>query len=257
MKAVVKYTLAGILTAALCVGMGFLYRNVRQEASRIVCGRLEVNFTDSLQFVSEQDVRAYLDNNYGAYIGERLDSVQLARIEDMLESRSAVMRAEAWTTDDGVLHVDITQRAPVLRFQNGDRGFYVDDRGYIFPLHPSYTAPVPVVEGAIPVDVPAGYKGEAREERERACQDREQPCHQDRHAAQERGRLPVQFVPLGFRHVHDPGAAREDPAERHGRQRDQERRREGRGIQPEITVHDEKPLVSKTEMERNPLRAFS
>lgn len=168
MKAVVKYSLAGILTAALCIGMAFLYRNVRQETSRLVCGRLEVNFTDSLQFVSEKDIREYLDENYGPYVGERLDSVGLARIEDMLESRSAVKRAEAWTTDDGVLHVDITQRAPVLRFQNGAHGFYVDDRGYIFPLHPSYTAPVPVVEGAIPVDVPAGYKGEARDERERA-----------------------------------------------------------------------------------------
>ena len=63
-----------------------------------------------------------------------------------------------------ILHVRITQRAPVLRFQDGERGFYVDAEGFIFPLHKTYTAPVPVVEGAIPVDVPAGYKGEAREE---------------------------------------------------------------------------------------------
>ena len=64
-----------------------------------------MHFADSLRFVSEQDIRDYLDKRYGPYIGERMDSVQLARIEDMLESRSAVMRAEAWTTDDGVLHV--------------------------------------------------------------------------------------------------------------------------------------------------------
>ena len=168
MKAFVKYSLAGVLLAALCTGVVLLYRNVRQESARIVCGRLDVSFADSLRFVTEQDIRDYLDKRYGAYIGERLDSVQLARIEDMIESRSAVMRCEAWTTDDGVLHLEITQRAPVLRFQNGERGFYVDDRGYIFPLHPSYTAPVPLVEGAIPVDVPAGFKGEARQERERA-----------------------------------------------------------------------------------------
>ena len=168
MKAFVKYSLAGVLLAGLCTGVAFLYRNVRQENARIVCGRLDVNFADSLRFVTEQDIREYLDKRYGAYIGERLDSVQLARIEDMIESRSAVRRCEAWTTDDGVLHLEITQRAPVLRFQNGEQGFYVDERGYIFPLHPTYTAPVPVVEGAIPVDVPAGFKGEAREERERA-----------------------------------------------------------------------------------------
>ena len=169
MKAAIRYSLSAVLAVGLVVGMAFIYRLVRQETTRIVCGRLDVNFADSLRFVSEQDIRDYLDSRYGAYIGERMDSVQLARIEDMIESRSAVSRCEAWATDDGVLHLEVTQRAPVLRFMRSEQdGFYVDGQGYIFPLHPSYTAAVPVVEGAIPVDVPADYKGEARDERERA-----------------------------------------------------------------------------------------
>lgn len=169
MKAAIRYSLAAVLAVALCVGVAFLYRRVRQESVLVVCGRLDVHFADSLRFVSEQDIRDYLDKRYGPYIGERMDSVQLARIEDMLESRSAVSRCEAWATDDGVLHLEVTQRAPVLRFMRSEQdGFYVDGQGYIFPLHPSYTAPVPVVEGAIPVDIPAGYKGEAQDERARA-----------------------------------------------------------------------------------------
>ena len=167
MNKAVKYSLVGVVAAVFCTGMGILYRNVRQEQSRLVCGTLEVSFSDSLRFVSEQDIREYLDTRYGSFIGQRLDSVGLARIEDILESRSAVMRCEAWTTDNGVLHVDITQRAPVLRLQDGENGFYVDAEGYIFPLHPTYTAPVPVIEGDIPFDVPAGYKGEAPGEKEK------------------------------------------------------------------------------------------
>ena len=167
MNKAVKYSLFGILTFAFCACMGLLYRHVRQEQRQIICGQLEVNFSDSLHFVSEQDIREYLDTRYGNFIGQRLDSVGLSRIEDILESRSAVMRCEAWTTDDGVLHLDVTQRAPVLRFQDGEHGFYVDAEGYVFPLHPTYTAPVPVIEGAIPVDVPDGYKGEIPGERER------------------------------------------------------------------------------------------
>ena len=164
MKKGVTYSIAIVLAILFCFGMGSLYRHVRQERAQTVCGTLQVHFTDSLQFVSEQDIREYLDTNYGAYIGERLDSVRLSRIEDILESRSAVMRCEAWTTDDGTLHLDITQRAPVLRFQNGNRGFYVDDRGFIFPLHQTFSVDVPLVEGAIPVDIPEGYKGEAPDE---------------------------------------------------------------------------------------------
>lgn len=112
MKAVIRYFSAAVLAAALCVGMGFLYHHVRQVASGSVCSRLEISFADSLRFVREQDIREYLDSRYGPCIGERLDSIRLASIEDMLESRSAVMRAEAWTTRDGTLHIDITQRAP-------------------------------------------------------------------------------------------------------------------------------------------------
>ena len=120
MKAAVKYSIAGALVALFCAGMFFLYRQVRQEQREIVCGRLDVSFADSLRFVSEQDVREYLDAHYGTYIGQRLDSVQLARIEQMLETRSSVTRCQAWTSDDGVLHVEIAQRAPVLRFQDGN-----------------------------------------------------------------------------------------------------------------------------------------
>lgn len=168
MKAAVKYSLAGALAAFFLFGMISLWRGVREEQRSLVCGRLEISFADSLRFVSEQDIRDYLDAHYGPYIGERLDSVQLARIEDMLTSRSSVTRCEAWTTDDGVLHVEVAQRAPVLRFQDGDSGFYVDAEGFIFPLHPTFTAPVPVVEGAIPVHVEPGYKGLAEDPAERA-----------------------------------------------------------------------------------------
>lgn len=160
MNKVVKYLLFGIITLAFFACMALLYQHVRQEQGRIICGQLEVSFSDSLHFVSEQDIRDYLDSRYGSFIGQRLDSVGLSRIEDILETGSAVMRCEAWTTDDGVLHLDVTQRAPVLRFQDGAKGFYVDAEGFIFPLHPTFTAQVPIIEGAIPVDVPEGYKGE-------------------------------------------------------------------------------------------------
>ncbi len=164
MKAVVRYSLFAVLVAAFCTGMFLLLRQTREQHRSLACSQLEVSFADSLRFINEQDIREYIDTRYGSYVGERLDSMRLQRIEDMLESHSAIMRCEAWTTDDGTLHVEIAQRAPVLRFMDGEKGFYVDADGYIFPLHESYTASVPVVEGTIPVDVPAGYKGEAPSE---------------------------------------------------------------------------------------------
>ncbi len=167
MNRTVRLIISALLAAALCTGMGLLMHLTREEISRQDCNRLEIHFRDSLKFVSEQDIRDYLDSRYGHYIGQRLDSIRLGGIEKLLESRGAVLRSEAWTTSDGTLHVSISQRAPVMRFQSGDRGFYIDRDGYVFPLHRSYTAPVRTVYGSIPVDIPDGYKGEAPTPQER------------------------------------------------------------------------------------------
>lgn len=115
-----------------------------------LCESLDVQLPGNLEFVSEEDVRGYLDRHYGVYIGVKLDSLDLGRMERELLKKKVVKDAQAWTTRDGVLHVSVSQRAPVVRFQRGTEGFYMDREGYVFPLHSSYTADVPVIEGAIP-----------------------------------------------------------------------------------------------------------
>lgn len=167
MKRVLKYIIFGVLVAGFCVGMYFLESASRSGRSSLACTDIKVHFNDSLEFVSDQDVRDCISTQYGPFLGKQLDSIALGRIEEILEAQSAVRNSEAWVTDDGILHVGITQRAPAVRFQNGESGFYVDDRGFIFPLHPRYTADVPLVEGAIPVKAGAGFKGEAETEQER------------------------------------------------------------------------------------------
>ncbi len=161
MSKIARYSVSSLLAAALGVVIAVILQRTREEHSALSCERLEVNFTDSLHFVTESDVRGYLDEDFGIIVGERLDSLRLARIEEVLESKSAVSTAEAWTGADGVLHLDITQRAPVLRFQEGERGFYIDAQANVFPLHKYYVAPVPLVRGKIPLALTGSFKGEA------------------------------------------------------------------------------------------------
>ena len=142
---VVCAVVALMLTAfALLVGCGKAGRD------KVLCNALDVQFKDAYEFVTAEDIRSFLDRKYGVYIGMRLDSLDLGRMERMLEEKSVVKKSEAWTTRDGVLHISIVQRAPALRFQRGGQGFYIDNTGYVFPLHSSYTAPVPLIEGNIP-----------------------------------------------------------------------------------------------------------
>ena len=151
MKASVKYIAAAVSVCAMLAGFILLHSCVGRENSRRLCQALDVRIEGDMEFVSEEDVRGYMDRHYGCYIGAPLDSINLGYIEKLLLEKNVVKGCEAWVTRDGVLHVSIRQRAPALRFdKGGGKGFYIDREGSVIPLHPSYTAPVPVVEGNIP-----------------------------------------------------------------------------------------------------------
>ena len=161
MKRKVRIILGAITALALCTLTGFLTSLSTRQDALIACSDIEVEFADSLGFVKAQDIRKFLNENYGTVIGVRLDSLNLAAMENMLESKGAVLQSEAWTSLDGKLHILISQRAPVMRLSYDQGGYYIDESGFIFPLHKTYTAPVPLTCGNIPVRPPKGYKGQA------------------------------------------------------------------------------------------------
>ena len=132
------------------------------------CTGLQVRIVDSLEnsFVSRSDVKKFLDREYGTYIGMPQDSLDLVKMEEIVDSRSAVMKSQAYVTKDGTLHVDVTQRSPVVRFQKKEGGFYADAEGYIFPLQSSYASHVQVIDGNIPLAANSGYKGNISDKKE-------------------------------------------------------------------------------------------
>ena len=155
-------------TAAVAVIAG---RNSREP---LVCKRLDVVIVDSLEndFVNKADVRKFLDKEYGGYIGTVLDSIDLCRIEKIIDGRSAVMKSQAFVTKDGTLHIKVTQRKPIVRFQRTDGGFYADSEGYVFPLQSSYASYVQIIDGDIPINIKSGHKGEIENPEEKAWFDR-------------------------------------------------------------------------------------
>ncbi len=133
------------------------------------CTGLNVVIADSSvnSFVSGADVKKYLDKEYGTYLGMPLDSINLPRVEDIIDGRSAVHKSQAYTTRDGKLNVKVTQRTPIVRFQKDDGGFYADAEGFLFPLQSSYSSRVQVIDGDIPLKANSGYKGEISDKKER------------------------------------------------------------------------------------------
>lgn len=125
------------------------------------CQGIKTEICDSAlrRFVAKEDVKDWMQD-YGVYVGLPLDSVKLDRIEQIIDSRSAVRKSQAWLTEDGYIHIALTQREPIVRFQDGSNGFYSDASGFIFPLQSRFTARVPIVDGAIPLKLERGFKGD-------------------------------------------------------------------------------------------------
>jgi cell division protein FtsQ len=152
-----------VLTVVACVAIWILTTRMgqRERRARTCQSGIQVTMLDSAQrhFVAREDIEKWLDQDYHAYVGLPLDSVDLDRIEKLVLSRSSIKSCEAWLTDDGILHMEISQREPVVRFDDGHNGYYADATGYIFPLQSRGSAQVPVVEGRIPLKVERGFKG--------------------------------------------------------------------------------------------------
>lgn len=163
----------GLLLIACCCAVWILSTSMseRQRRARTCQGKgtLDVLVTDSLErhFVTREDVETWLDQEYRAYAGLPLDSVDLDRIEKIIRSHSAVRDCESWLTDDGILHVSLSQRQPVVRFQDGQNGYYSDATGFLFPLQSRGSVRVPVVDGAVPLHVARGFKGEVTDPKEK------------------------------------------------------------------------------------------
>lgn len=138
-----------------------------ERRHQVTCAGVRVEFADDFNFVTAEDIEGYLDKEYGAYIGQRLDSLDLMKVEKLLAGKGAILKTDAYTTPDGYLNVKVYQREPLVRFQKGNMGFYADEKGFIFPLQDNYTSRVPIVDGAVPLNVTAGYKGEAKTDKEK------------------------------------------------------------------------------------------
>lgn len=152
--------LAGCIVLAVTAGTG--------SRKVMVCSGVDIVIADSLEnsFVTKADIKGFLDKEYGRYTGVVLDSIDLQKVEDIIDGRSAVKKCEAYVTKDGLLHISVTQRRPVVRFQKRGGGFYADAEGFIFPLQRNYASHVQVIDGNIPLAANSGDKGQIEDPKE-------------------------------------------------------------------------------------------
>ena len=117
-----------------------------------MCTALKVNIlhNDASRFVAEDDILTIVENRTHKVLGILLDSINIPEIEQRLTEFAPIRRAVVYKTINGAVHIDVTQRTPVVRLINRfGESFYLDDRGELLKHSINYYAHTLVANGFI------------------------------------------------------------------------------------------------------------
>jgi len=167
MKLGIKRILMFLALIGLTIGSLVVRHNVSEQRSLLTCDGINVFYDDDLRFISEDDVKNLITEKYGPFLGKALDSISLKKIEKILDAQSAVVKSQAYITDDSKLNIRLDQREPSVRFVSDNAEYYASSDGYMFPIQKNFTTLVPVFDGAIPISYEKGYKGMAGNEKDK------------------------------------------------------------------------------------------
>jgi len=134
--------LGGIVTL-----MSFV--NIKKRT--VNCTNIRILIPGADNFIEREEIDAILKQSEGQLIGRKLEGINLHAIEDKIKTNPYIAVATIYADMDGVIHIEISQRQPLLRIINaGGQDFYIDRNGLKMPVSPNFTANVLVANGHIP-----------------------------------------------------------------------------------------------------------
>lgn len=137
-----------ILFAALLASLGF----VKSESSHTSCKSIHISVSRPANhfFVYESEIEQLLLEKANFKIGSKLEDINIDVLEKIIRNNPFIANAEVYSTIDGEVHIEITQRDPIVRIINSlNESFYIDSKGEFMPLSNKYVARVPIANGFI------------------------------------------------------------------------------------------------------------
>lgn len=154
-----------LVVAVWSIAVGYIvYASVLASRHRVVqtVERVDISITDSTaggQLVTSRKVREWILRSGIATIGAPADAVDAAGIRHIIARNGFVDDVDVYVTYSGVMHVDISQRRPMMRLLTDGYNAYVTEDGFIFAAPEASALYVPVVTGSYRPIVPPSYEG--------------------------------------------------------------------------------------------------
>lgn len=146
----ITLNLSAWILLILYLSFALHYTN-RQKKERL-CKGINVTILDSAErkFITPVMVKMWFETEKIKVIGEKLLSINTIELEKFIGRRGYVRTVRVYTSMDGMLNIEISQRRPIVRFntQNG-YNFYVTEDNYILPAQRHFVTYVPIVTGYV------------------------------------------------------------------------------------------------------------
>ncbi|MFD0976447.1 cell division protein FtsQ/DivIB [Salinimicrobium gaetbulicola] len=125
----------------------FLFAFAEKRNHNRVLSEVNLHFTNSENlYLTEEAVNKLLIQNEVKVSSIGKETLDLNRVETLLEAHDMIENAEVFMTVDGKMGAAITQRKPLARVM-GRAPYYMDRNGLKMPLSQYYSARVPIVTG--------------------------------------------------------------------------------------------------------------
>lgn len=148
-----KAILYGFLWLLSLSGLVVLMSFIEVKKDKVKCSDVKVLLPGQYNFVERDEIDRILFESGGSLVGKDLNAINIHKLENRLKANPFIEYAKVYADMDGIVHVQIRQREPVLRVINmANVHFYIDDKGLKMPVSENYTAKVLVVNGFIDED---------------------------------------------------------------------------------------------------------
>ncbi len=148
MKKIIIISIWALLAMGLIVGLifsGIFHQNRICKAVEI-----NINYAEADTFYTADDINMFLIQKNDSIKGKKMSEVKEGLIENIIKENPYTMDAQVFTTMDGIVKINITQRKPVVRIINKlNQHFYIDNLGVKMPINTKYPANVVVATGNI------------------------------------------------------------------------------------------------------------
>ncbi len=137
----------GVIIIAM-VFVGMIVK--RHDSERCKEVRINIINPGGEVFITEQDIRAYMELVDDSLEGEPIGNIDIHKLELLIADNPYVLKASVFATLDGVVNIQVIQRQPVVRVQNAaHEQWYISEDGYMMPLNPGKSARVLLANGYI------------------------------------------------------------------------------------------------------------